>query len=685
MSGSENEAYKAEIARLIKQLAEKDAERDAALAEKDAELAKKDAERDAALAEKDAERDAALAEKDAELAKKDADHAAEMEITAVSNLYTDACTIKEVYLRDATPYLPPIKLNPAVKPSTGSSARKGVTIPEAEITPCHEDTFIDPKDVVIPTHEVNADGMEIKLPSKLGPSSFSVPYLEYLNETAAQSYSACLVEDAIRCLGLSDKLKSHLEVTLYSMIPDIIVIEYRGCPLFPIEIKSPELKKGQVFMSRNVHGQIWIYLMILKQLGRKNPIGAIMTYNKIRLVSLSDLGRRDEGRSELLERCKNSLSSGTVMPHPIEEKPAKEYPSPVKKEIRLNKVNKRSEHESFKDNEDTDIHAEVYVSPVHEGGLVFPSLISGILVAYEDCDTTSMANELPVVEAGDDLGRRLFVRATEESFSFVWTKKNLFATCEFPRANAKNFYMLSQLGKGKAGSTYLVATENGSLAAAKLYVPERSKCDTEEARSKEWDKRIKDLEKKRNNEGALWKKLNLNYQTRDIKLMGVPALLMPYGTELFSVDERWKSLKMVEAELTKYASAGYVYEKQDLRWRHVLQDAEKKIFLGDLESLVAIPDDIEPMEAVKNQLSLLMKRIEENAEREGEMKQERNAEGELEIKQDLSTPHSLKSVTFSDGSDTGASCEDSPTSSVGTAVGNCNTPQKRRKLEHSGQ
>ena len=127
MSGSENEAYKAEIARLIKQLAEKDAERDAALAEKDAELAKKDAERDAALAEKDAERDAALAEKDAELAKKDADHAAEMEITAVSNLYTDACTIKEVYLRDATPYLPPIKLNPAVKPSTGSSARKGVT------------------------------------------------------------------------------------------------------------------------------------------------------------------------------------------------------------------------------------------------------------------------------------------------------------------------------------------------------------------------------------------------------------------------------------------------------------------------------------------------------------------------------------------------------------------------------
>jgi hypothetical protein len=39
-------------------------------------------------------------------------------------------------------------------------------------------------------------------------------------------------------------------------------------------------------------------------------------------------------------------------------------------------------------------------------------------------------------------------------------------------------------------------------------------------------------------------------------------------------------------ELKRLAGLGYCYEKTNLRWRHVLLDAESEVFLCDLESLV---------------------------------------------------------------------------------------------------
>ena len=64
--------------------------------------------------------------------------------------------------------------------------------------------------------------------------------------------------------------------------------------MFVVEVKSPEhedddQKKNAVFGSRNVAGQIWSYLCAMRASGVKVPMGAIMTYNRIAIVTLKDL------------------------------------------------------------------------------------------------------------------------------------------------------------------------------------------------------------------------------------------------------------------------------------------------------------------------------------------------------------------------------------------------------------
>jgi hypothetical protein len=65
---------------------------------------------------------------------------------------------------------------------------------------------------------------------------------------------------------------------------------------------------------------------------------------------------------------------------------------------------------------------------------------------------------------------------------------------------------------------------------------------------------------------------------------------MPYGHEI--VDEaakRWLCVPEIRDHLVYFAEQGYVYGSHDLRWSHVLQDMNKKLFLCNLESLQEHP------------------------------------------------------------------------------------------------
>jgi hypothetical protein len=64
------------------------------------------------------------------------------------------------------------------------------------------------------------------LPSKLGVQLAGKPTdsLEYSDEVDIQQFVRLMVGDAITALGLGGVLKDHVEVPLYVIIPDVIVV-----------------------------------------------------------------------------------------------------------------------------------------------------------------------------------------------------------------------------------------------------------------------------------------------------------------------------------------------------------------------------------------------------------------------------------------------------------------------------
>jgi hypothetical protein len=112
-------------------------------------------------------------------------------------------------------------------------------------------------------------------------------------------------------LGLPQKVEACLESTIYILRPDMVmVLKHTGRIFFVIEVKSPG-KGDEVFGSENAGGQIWSYLHAMKQLGNDLPMGAIMTYSKIALVTLEDCGA-DEAHKSLLQHTSTALSTGIM-------------------------------------------------------------------------------------------------------------------------------------------------------------------------------------------------------------------------------------------------------------------------------------------------------------------------------------------------------------------------------------
>jgi hypothetical protein len=84
---------------------------------------------------------------------------------------------------------------------------------------------------------------------------------------------------------------------------------------------------------------------------------------------------------------------------------------------------------------------------------------------------------------------------------------------------------------------------------------------------------------------------------------------MPYGHEIVDeAAERWLCVPEIRDQLVYFAEQGYVYGSHDLRWHHVLQDMNKKLFLCDLESLEKYnPTDTALPDAVYQQLLSLLR------------------------------------------------------------------------------
>ena len=514
---------------------------------------------------------------------------------------------------------PRIKYNFSVTPSINSTEQQGQEIREAEIKDCSNGAWLDEsglRKIKIPVLNDDGSFMTSLIGTALSPCEDGL--FAYSNELDFHHLCKLLVDDAIMSLGLVGTVKSRMELSLYSLIPDIVIVEVGGRMVFVIEVKSPELKKGEVFTSTYVAGQIWCYLMAMRQHGCKRPMGAIMTFDKIRLVSLEDLGKNDQHLTDLQEVT--SLDHRVKMiPGPVTVN--KSQTSPSRKPEKVMESNRKIVPSTAADNDDIEHDSTIYCSGVYEGNTVFPALLQGILVAYRAGSSSVILKTLPTVRHGDDLGGRLLAlmskpRVRDEtlmpscSLRFVTSKAKLQANeHDLPSPRSNDFYMLGRLGSGNQGSCYVACNSSGRMCCVKLYLPKPPRDALAKDREENWNRQIDALSRIAAEEAKRWREIySYGNCVHDTMLGGVPALIMPYGHEV-DINERQSALPHVGRVLHAFADKGYSYEHEDLRWRHVLKDHEGKIFLADLGSLTQVATEETDASVVEKQIEQLQHRM----------------------------------------------------------------------------
>jgi hypothetical protein len=486
--------------------------------------------------------------------------------------------------------------------------------------------WIQPSCVTVPIRD---DPKGSLLPSMLGVQLGAAYSFEYINEVDIQQYVRHLVNDAITALGLEGVLRNHVEVALYGIIPDVIVVRVRGRVVFFVEVKCPDVRgtsknenEKTVFKSKYVAGQVHSYLMAMLQHGNERPTGAIMTYNEMCLVSLKDT-KEDAERRTLIEEASVKLKIDWRKKVDLESEPQHESCDPNTSPCRTQKEltnlvqpyvaktvpKKKGKGQDIE--QEQDLVSSVYYSKIYEGKDIFPALLQAIQLAFDDSIKMQIEAHLPVARHNEALGGRLFLKGNDERTKFVVTAKALKANAnEFPAKNSKMFYLLAQLGTGKVGKTYLACNTAGKLCAVKMYIPKRSVAATADARKAEWIKRYEEEESKRDEELKIWDTLCKSKSAFGVKLCENPCVVMPYGIEIPS-DERTEDIVRgsIEGLLTEFAKKGFSYE--ELRWRHILRDYNKNVFLVDLESLtdpVETPTREWVASVVKKQVDELLKK-----------------------------------------------------------------------------
>ena len=478
------------------------------------------------------------------------------------------------------------------------------------------------------------------LPSHLG--AHTLPLRQYQNEADVQNFVACLVQDAIRACGLEDIVEMHLEMSMFSVVPDLVVVKIRQHGILCIEVKSPERKDGEVFSSEEVAYQVFSYCMLLKRLGHEFPVVSLTTYNKLCLVTLPDPSHDLSKCEEIKEKIQTQLSNCKVQPLSDEVSiKGKSASSPFRK-LRHLAQHKDANESQYPDQisngagltaqtdaqtlETTDTGIEEYeVLPaavgygqIYEDDNVFQHLCSTLLYAVNLSSKLDVLTELPIVKDGESLGNQVYPLVSEAGCVWVKTSPNLKATINmFPQSNAAKFLLLTPLGQGGTGKVFLASTLQGLLCAAKLYIPPRSNRFSAQENEDEMKKRLKEKAEIRDLELNRWMelykskrkgKLLYGFIVRSVELNGLPSLLMPYGKPLSTLVERNGALNAIQALLESFAAKGYCYKNGDLRWRHVLSSAGGDIFFVDLESLCKFKD-VDANAVVNLQLKELKTRI----------------------------------------------------------------------------
>lgn len=607
-----------------------------------------------------------------------------------------ARSIQNIYGKDISMFKQPkIQLNMDAKPSNKGKSRavtgavggskdaprmenfvdlvtkRKTVIPKAKICNLPDGLCVPIEDVKIPLTDREGQILSSGMAAKQARLGSNMVY-EYANEAEVQNLCYTMVEDALQVLGLhTNDVRPHLEVSIYTMRPDIILVLRReGKIFFTIEVKSPELQNGEVFQNSKVGYQLFSYLLAMHAMGDEAPMAAVMTYDKIALVTLDDYAKKNEQVTEAVEEAKKTFRDGGFNnpAHPEVKNPCKERNNTPVKNIVAYKTLVHSQHKFYSntsaeneesipfemDEPDSDGHhkitPKVYMSKPHSDGHVFPFLLQALLVAY--LKGTNAQDRVVAIRENDSLGGRFAFKVAKDAFHWYKLKGCLTATIDhtnFASEKKKEYFILGKLGEGKTGSVHIAVTPSGSVCAMKIYKtkPFHISVAVEE-------KYVREKTNQLQAEKHLWEKL---YSERQFEVLGLwlggsPCLLMPYGHDLVSPKDdnsadmddcarwkslvnhaRWKALPEIKKELSRFASNGYAYRSSDLRWNHVLRDPKdmQQVFFCDLESLGSLDENSSTEEtaeqAVWSQLAILLRPMVSNVSLEETRKLAGNMKG----------------------------------------------------------
>ena len=560
----------------------------------------------------------------------------EMEEQKLRNARLLEKSIKNVYRKDGKPSCPVLKLNSTVKPSIEYHHLKGmgkqcVTYVDEKGDPATESkiciaeaAFWDSDElnkIVVPTkiQDPNYD-LEQEIPSDFSPSVT----LEYENEIKIQFHVYNMVLDAIRCLGYEGVLASQLEISMYGLAPDIILVNVESYKIvFVIEVKAPDKvpkddEEGKTEFKVCHNGktgyQIWIYLQALKSLGVPCPIGAICTFNELRLVWLPP-SVIDEKKPPF-RTALDKLMKGTATPHEV--KPAEKSPvSPLFKRTKAsdetNKYDKKQLQKLFDEEcvlNDDGVY--VFAKPKLCGGQVvhtidiFPQLLLGLQAAIDaNSGENNTSDSVLTVEPGDELGSRCYMYVSPDNMTRAFTPNDMAVKKGMPHKNVSNFFLPSIIGRGKDADVHLALSRAGNAGAIKWYHRERSKKATEKERAEELKEILVKIATKCTEEETHWHRLYPKYDVRTVTTNGAASLLMPLGRSL-DMKQYQEYLPNIEAELRRFAEQGLVYGEP--RLQHSFLDENGHLFLADLGSLKPIEDDTERQKLLDEHIAALHKR-----------------------------------------------------------------------------
>ena len=380
--------------------------------------------------------------------------------------------IQHVYFRNHDAALPELALNSSVEPSMGRFNGRNMNPQKASyLAHTFSVSNLWNDDMVVPTYFIPAPGEDRAIiPSGFNPLHFP---LKYHNELEVLVHVRLLVEDAIFCIGCRTLLDLYLESSFYGVSPDMVLLRHDRTRqiVLVIQVKAPNRPgtDDNVLEDPVVGGQLWLYLMSMKQSGVKKPMGAICTFNALRLVSL------DSFETHMFDDAKQKLNTTMVYIWPEKQPDRKKQASTP--DSKRQSGSEKSKELSVNDppaSYDTQVCDGVevnvfrpllYGSETVQDGNVFRMLLLALTTTMLENDHQDASCEMMTeFKKGNDIGGRLFAFAKPDMLGFARAPQELVVQAEHPHT-AKNFFVLDILGPETPGEVRLIVSTAGMPAA----------------------------------------------------------------------------------------------------------------------------------------------------------------------------------------------------------------------------